>query len=898
VSNPSQPANPILIDNFTDNLIDNVQPIKTTCPYCGVGCGIEVSSHQGKVIINGDKAHPANFGKLCIKGKNLGDTLENHNRLDLPQINQQPQSWPRALDYVASKLNQTISEHGKDSVAFYGSGQLLTEDYYVANKLMKGFVGSGNIDTNSRLCMSSAVAAHKRAFGEDIVPMSYSDITKADLIVLAGSNLAWCHPVIYQRIREEKQRRPELKLVVIDPRVTASKELADLHLPIKPGGDLILFNSLLHYLNQQDLLDPSFDDFDEVLSSAASDQRRINDIGLTSAQIEQFFQWFGDTKRVVTLFSQGINQSVQGTDQVSAIINCHLASGKIGKIGSGPFSITGQPNAMGGREVGALANTLAGHIEFEDAELHQALSEFWQTDNLATKPGFKAIELFDAINAGKIKAIWIMATNPLVSLPNQKMVRQALEKCPLVIVSDCVANNDTLALADVILPAQSWGEKSGTVTNSERRISRQRNFLVPYGEAKPDWWIISQVAKRMGFANGFNYHSARDVFVEHAKLSGLNNQGSRAFDISAFGQLTPTEYHNFTPRQWPQPLGEPTVVSDQLLFSDQQYFTPNRKARLINVKVDSFNVVLLKADSSLFTLNTGRNRDQWHTQTRTGKSAILTNHHPEPIVDIHGDDAAVLNIVDNQLVSLQNEHGKLVIRAKVSTLQRRGDLFMPIHWSHSNSNQGGVGQLVKPMYDPISGQPAFKHSKVNIKPLSSGSEAMIVVKQPLPLDLAHYQIEQRISGGYCYHLASEEQPKALYQRLNDVVLSDNSGQFDTFNASGPLEQYLRQSYFVGGKPVAGVVVGKLKSELPTGWIVQFYGDKDQTVLNREFISADTTKLQQCKTFCQCLNIPVADINRAIDEGQLTIADIRTVTGAGSGCGSCIGDISLALNSLN
>lgn len=894
MSNQSQPAAPILVDSLNDSS----QPIKTTCPYCGVGCGIDVTSNNGKAMISGDKYHPANFGKLCIKGKNLGDTLDNHNRLDLPQINKLPQSWPRALDYVASKLNQTISEHGKDSVAFYVSGQLLTEDYYVANKLMKGFIGTGNIDTNSRLCMSSAVAGHKRAFGEDIVPMSYSDITKADLIVITGSNLAWCHPVIYQRIRDEKQRRPELKIVVIDPRITASKELADLHLPISPGGDLILFNSLLHYLNQQQLIDPSFetadqiDELNKVLNSASDDYLRLNEIGLADADTAQFFQWFAQSERVVTLFSQGINQSEQGTDQSNAIINCHVASGKIGKIGCGPFSITGQPNAMGGREVGALANTLAGHIEFDDTELLQPLSDFWQTKNLATTPGLKAVELFDAIDAGKIKAIWIMATNPLVSLPDQNKIRQALEKCPLVIVSDCVASNDTLALADVILPAQTWGEKSGTVTNSERRISRQRNFLTPFGQAKADWWIISQVAQRMGFAKQFDYHSARDIFTEHAKLSGLENSGSRAFDISAFSHLTQTQYDNFMPRQWPQPQGQPLVVSDQLLFSDNRYFTANKKVRLVNVSAGPTQI-----SPRAFTLNTGRNRDQWHTQTRTGKTAILTNHHPEPLVDIHRDDAKSRAIVDQQLVVLTSDQGKLIVRTNISTMQRRGDLFIPIHWSHSNNNQGGVGKLVKPVYDPISGQPAFKHSKVDIEPLSVNSEAMIIVKQPLSLDIAQYQVEQRIKGGYCYHLASAEQPELLYQRLNTLVLANHQFEsFERLSASDPSKQYYRQSYLVAGQLAAGVVVAETKGQLPNGWLSQFYQTTDDNEAKRRFISGDVKQQQQQKTFCQCLNIPVGQITNALESGDLTVAQIRAATGAGGGCGSCIGDISLLIES--
>jgi assimilatory nitrate reductase catalytic subunit len=457
-----------------------------------------------------------------------------------------------------------------------------------------------------------------------------------------------------------------------------------------------------------------------------------------------------------------------------------------------------------------------------------------------------------------------------------------------------------LAFADVILPAQSWGEKSGTVTNSERRISRQRSFLTPFGDAKPDWWIISQVAQKMGFVKQFNYQSPRDIFIEHAKLSGLNNHGTRAFDISAFSGISEKQYQDLIPVQWPQPQGRPIVVSDQLLFSEQDYFTPSRKAQMMSVVTTKWQKATNQSTDK-FTLNTGRNRDQWHTQTRTGKSGILTNRHPEPMVDIHPDDATRHKIADNSLVTLESEYGQLLVRAQINNSQRRGELFVPIHWSRSNNNQGGVSQLIKPEFDPISGQPAFKHSLVSMAPWRANSEAMIVVKHPLSLDICHYQVEQRISGGYCYHLASLEQPERLYQRLNDLVLTNNNndrGQLDTFTASDPGNQYFRQSYLASGEPVAAVVVGQFKGDLPTGWIGQFYCSSDKVEHNRQFISADIKGLQQQKTFCQCLNIQVADIDRAIEEGQLTVADIRAVTGAGGGCGSCIGDISLALHNMN
>lgn len=928
----------------TTELLTN--DIKTTCPYCGVGCGILVSkikeSESGDlpVLINGDKRHPANLGKLCIKGKNLGDTLTNDNRLALPKIHNQTQKWPKTLDFVASQLSKTIKQYGRESVAFYTSGQLLTEDYYLANKLMKGFIGTGNIDTNSRLCMSSAVAAHKRAFGEDIVPLSYSDIIRAELIILTGSNLAWCHPVIYQRIREEKEKRPSLKIVVIDPRDTATTELADLHVPIKAGGDLSLFNGLLHYLNENGCVDRDqemIDGLDGALRFAKEECEDVNNTllektGLSKRELLDFYQLFASNDKVITLFSQGVNQSVQGTDQGNAIINCHLASGKIGKAASGPFSITGQPNAMGGREVGALANTLASHIDFPNeqidrdkyTELHNAVADFWQTDCLATKEGLKAVELFNAIDEGKIKAIWIMATNPVVSMPNHEKVVSALTKCPLVIVSDCVESNDTLKYADVILPAQSWGEKSGTVTNSERRISRQRPFLKPYGEAKPDWWIISEVAKRMGFTKQFNYNGVKDVFAEHARLSGIQNKGSRAFDISAYGDITTEQFDLWQPVQWPQPKGYPIRLNDQNFFNDNSYFHRDRRAKMIAVKSEPLTIKIPgniqgckrdhsdSAKSNLFTLNTGRNRDQWHTQTRSGKSSILTNRHPEPEISIHPKDALALNIKESQLVTITTSPNGVskselsecdqgvVMRAKLTDAVKEKTLFAPIHWSLSNYNQGCISRLVAAKLDKISGQPAFKHSQVSLKLCPVNSEALLVVKDRVSVLDTIYHVEQKISGGYCYHIASVKSPEALLSYLEGIIQlqKDACQSLECLNASEPSKQYFRKSFLRKGQLQSAVLVSPNKADLPQGWIGKCYQLGASINENRDLISNDGKKLQQKKAFCQCLNIELQQVTQAIEQGQLTVADIREKTGAGNGCGSCIGDISLTLKEFN
>ena len=480
---------------------------------------------------------------------------------------------------------RTIAEHGPDSVAFYVSGQLLTEDYYVANKLMKGFIGSANIDTNSRLCMASSVAGHRRAFGGDVVPGCYEDLELADLLVLVGSNAAWCHPVLHQRMRERNAR-----MVVVDPRSTATCEGADLHLALRPGRDAVLFNGLLVFLAARGQLDEDFvarhtNGFEAALAAARESAPSIDAVaescGLTVADVHRFYEMFAATTRTVTLYSQGINQSSSGTDKVNAIINCHLATARIGRPGCGPFSLTGQPNAMGGREVGGLANQLAAHLSIEDTEHRDRVRRFWNAPRIADRPGLKAIELFEAIAAGKVKAVWIMATNPASSLPDADRVRAALAACPFVVVSDCVRRTDTAAFANVLLPAAAWGEKSGTVTNSERRISRQRAFLPLTGEARPDWWIVCEIAKRLGHGAAFDYAGPAAIFREHAALSGYENGGDRAFDISGLATLDDAAYERLSPVQWPVTDQAPTGTAR--LFGDGRFTARDGRANFAAV---------------------------------------------------------------------------------------------------------------------------------------------------------------------------------------------------------------------------------------------------------------------------------------------------------------------------
>jgi len=547
-----------LIDSSIDS---SITTIRTTCPYCGVGCGVLASVNETEVLsVKGDPEHPANFGKLCSKGSALAQTLGTARRLtepyyqnkqavmkqhqpmqlgndfnaidvsDKPLINQT--DWDTVLDDVASRLNDTIAKHGRDSIMFYVSGQLLTEDYYVANKFIKGFIGNNNIDSNSRLCMSSAVAGHKRAFGADLVPGNYEDLEACDLLVLVGSNMAWCHPILFGRFLAAKKANPNKKLIVIDPRRTDSCEFADLHLPIAAGTDTHLYNGLLHYLDQQGCQDDEYVNqslgVDDAVNAAKawSIDKVAHACQVSADSIRQFYECVAATDKTVTAFSMGVNQSQSGTDKVNAITNTHLFTGRVGKVGASPFSLTGQPNAMGGREVGALANLLAAHLELDNADHRQLVADFWQSPQpISPNVGVKACDAAAAILDGRIKAIWIMATNPVVSLPDADNFRQALAACDLVIVSDCSVDSDTVKCADIVLPAQGWGEKSGTVTNSERRISRQRTLMPAAGLAKPDWWILSQVATRMGLT-GFDYQHPSEIFNEHVALTADGNTHS------------------------------------------------------------------------------------------------------------------------------------------------------------------------------------------------------------------------------------------------------------------------------------------------------------------------------------------------------------------------------------
>jgi len=872
----------------------------TTCPYCGVGCGVEVTVVADEVTVSGDRQHPANFGRLCSKGTALGQTLDNEGRLLYPIIDGQRATWNEALDRVASGFKEIIAEHGPDAVAFYVSGQLLTEDYYVANKLMKGFIGSANIDTNSRLCMSSAVAAHKRAFGADAVPVCYEDVELADLVVLVGSNYAWAHPVLYQRLAAAKKERPEMQVVVIDPRRTATCDIADMHLVIAPGADALLFNGLLHHLRREDALDLAYVEAHvegfaaafEAAKSVSSIPKVAQVCGVPETDISEFFRLYAKTQRTVTVFSQGINQSSSGVDKGNAIINVHLATGRIGKPGMGPFSVTGQPNAMGGREVGGLANQLAAHMDFFDAASVDRVKQFWNATNIAQAPGLKAVDMFQAIADKKIKAVWIIGTNPAVSMPDADRVRDALMACQLVVVSDCVQHTDTTACADILLPAAGWGEKDGTVTNSERRISRQRAFLPAVGEAKPDWWIVTQVAQRMGFAEAFPYTQPAQIFREHARLSGFENADAennvnRAFDIGALAEIDDVQYDALQPVQWP--INRQSPDGTQRLFTSGKFFTPSGKARMVAVAAQ---LPAMATDVEFpLVLNTGRMRDQWHTMTRTAKVPRLNAHSYEPYVQMHGRDAQRFQLQDGGLTRLNSRHGSMLARVQVSDEQRIGSVFVPMHWNDAYARSARVDALVAPITDPISGQPEFKHTPVYVESYRPAWHGFVLSRERLALPEANYCACTQGAGYWRHEIAGEVVPENWRDWVQNSI-----------SCSGNLMEY--RDAAMGRYRAACVQDGRLEAV--------FFIAADQRLPEREWLaslfnqqvidSADLAGLLTARppkglaantgrTVCACFSIGETTILNAIQEQKLdSIESVGACLKAGTGCGSCVPEI--------
>ena len=652
--------------------------VKTTCSYCGVGCGIIVKKDANNtVFVEGDKDHPVNKGMLCSKGMNLHYVANDiSDRILYPEMRwsrshpRERVSWDDALDRAAGVFKSIIKKHGPDSVAFYVSGQSLTEEYYIANKLTKGFIGTNNIDTNSRLCMSSAVVGYKKTFGEDSVPISYDDIELADTFLITGANPAWCHPILFRRIEKRKEENPDVQVIVIDPRKTDSANFADIHLQLLPGTDVVLYNAIGRCLYKRGLIDEDFinnhtegfEDYKDLIFKTSLKQASKL-CGVPERDIQKAADTIGLSKGFISMWAMGLNQSVVGTDKNVSLLNLSLITGQVGKPGAGPFSLTGQPNAMGGREVGGMANLLAVHKDLGNEEHRREVAQFWGVDKISPKPGLTATEMFDALESGKLKAVWIACTNPLVSLPNLNRVEKAMKNAKFVVVQEISHKSDTVAFADLVLPAAGWLEKEGTMTNSERRISYLPKEIEPPGEARPDVEIFCDFAQRMGF-RGFNFNSSEEIYDEYVSMTKGTN-----IDVSF---LNYDRLKNEGTFQWPVP--EHRHPGTPRLFEDKKFYTPSQKAQF-NLPSTIENTSVKPNEDFPLILTTGRVRDQWHTMTKTGKVSRLKTHYPTPVLEIHPVDAFLNKVKDNDITEINSENGVVRVRAKITDTIKKGLCF-------------------------------------------------------------------------------------------------------------------------------------------------------------------------------------------------------------------------------
>jgi assimilatory nitrate reductase catalytic subunit len=906
--------------------------------------------------ITADPEHPANRGRLCSKGAALGETLSAAGRLLYPAIDGRRTTWDEALEHIAAVFSHTIAANGPDAVAFYVSGQFLTEDYYVANKLMKGFIGSGNIDSNSRLCMASAVSGHVRAFGEDVVPGCYEDLEAADLAILVGSNTAWCHPVLYQRLADAKTVRGT-KIVVVDPRRTATCDIADLHLQLRPGSDVALFAGLLLHLDgsgasNADWISEFTSGFEAAIAAAKAcvpslaATAELTD--LPAGDVALFFDWFARHERTVTLYSQGVNQSSAGTDKVNAIINCHLATGRIGRAGTGPFSLTGQPNAMGGREVGGLANQLAAHMTFEDPANLDRVRRFWRAPRLAGRPGFKAVDLFDAVLDGSVRALWILGTNPAASMPRAERVRAALAACPFVVVSDCWPT-DTTRFAEIVLPAAAWGEKDGTVTNSERCISRQRGFRKPPGEAQSDWWMMAEVARRMGWRSEFAYNSPADIFREHAALSGFENDGpaGRIFDIRGLARLSDGEYRRLEPIRWPVPSlprapsdqvgpphpapgkarprlanpsqpspptgereegeegssyqshptrdchGEPECGRKRMFGEGTGFPTADGRAHFVPTM---YRPPAADRQAPL-VLNTGRVRDQWHTMTRTGRVPRLMARHGEPLIDIHPADAAGHGLADGDLARVESSSAATVLRVRLSADQRRGEAFAPMHWTDQFTAAGPIGRVVAGVTDPISGQPELKTTRVRLTPVAAHWYGLLLRQsERLPMGDC-YWTRVPLTNGQAFELAGwSPLISGAGSEAWVAGLLDASPMAELVIYADPGRDTYRYASLIGGRLEGVLFLAREATSLPRrdrlaallGTVIDLE-PRASLLAGQSAVSGAVS--DPGRTVCSCFAIGLHTLHRTIADHRLTtVAEIGNLLRAGTNCGSCIPEI--------
>ena len=912
-------------------IVDSTRETRSTCPYCGVGCGVIIESVGADITgVRGDPAHPANFGRLCTKGSTLhltaSKTIALQSRLLQPQMRsargEKPvaTTWSAALDLASAKFARIIQNHGPDAVGFYISGQLLTEDYYVFNKLAKGLIGTNNVDTNSRLCMSSAVAGYKLTLGADAPPACYDDLGLASTLFIAGSNTAFAHPILFRRIEDAKRANPALKIIVADPRRTETADAADLFLPLLPGTDVALFNGMLHVMLWDGLVDHAYiarhtNGFDALRQRVREDTPKAVAAvcGLREDDIVQAARWFAGGP-TLSLYCQGLNQSSSGTAKNAALINLHLATAQIGKPGAGPFSLTGQPNAMGGREVGGLANLISAHRDMGNCEHRAEVAALWGVDSVPSKPGKTAVEMFEAAADGEIKALWIACTNPAQSMPDQATVRRALQRAEFVVVQEAYANTATCAYADLLLPATTWGEKDGTVTNSERRISRVRPAVVAPGQARHDWLIATDFARyleatlRPGLPTLFAGTTPKDVWNEHRETT-------RGRDLDITG-LSYSELE-VAPAQWPFPTGARTGKAR--LYENGVFPTADGRARFADV---GYTRVAEPRDARYpFSLNTGRLRDQWHGMSRTGTLGRLFGHVPEPSLDLHAQDMARLKLADGDLAYVTSRRGSIVVAVKTSSQVRSSQAFMAMHWGEeflsgstsTGERMTGVNALTSPAFCPTSKQPELKHAAVKI--LKAELPWRLLAVAWLPDDKALTAREHlrelmpafsfascvpfgRARSGVLFRAAAHEAaPDALLSQIEGILglssaevlhyADKKRGQRRSMRLQSSKEATRLDGFLLAGDISAEAWVKTLlQDELPA----QAYG----RLLLAPGAKAPIAIAPRGKQVCSCFDVSERQIEAALGNATGSqierLATVQNQLHCGTNCGSCLPEL--------
>ncbi|TAM04727.1 MAG: nitrate reductase [Paraburkholderia sp.] len=883
---------------------------RSTCCYCGVGCGVLIESVDGRIAgVRGDPDHPANRGQLCSKGMALADTARSTTgRALAPELRMrrgEPRTaveWPVALDAVAERFASIVEQHGPDAVAFYVSGQMLTEDYYVFNKLAKGLIGTNNIDSNSRLCMSSAVTGYKMAFGADGPPTCYDDLEHARTVLFAGSNAAWAHPVLFRRLEAAKAADPSIRWIVIDPRRTDTAAMADLHLAIEPGTDVALFNGMLHHLIWEGFVDRAYiDRHTEGFQALKAAVRTFTPAiaaelcGIAEADLIQAAEWFGASDAALSLYSMGLNQSSHGTDKNLALINLHLATRQIGKPGAGPFSLTGQPNAMGGREVGGMATMLAAHRDIGNAADREEVARLWgiEAEALSARPGLPAVDMFDALRAGTIKAVWIVCTNPAHSLPDSARVREALDKAEFVVVQEAFMQTDTVPYADVLLPAASWGEKSGTVTNSERRISRVHAAVDAPGAAKPDWWIAVQVAQRLEqrldrtpHTSRFAFDAPEPVFDEHRRLTE-----GRDLDI---GGLSYALLDARGPQQWPFPAG--SAHGQARRYTDGRFATEDGRARFhaphYQPPADAVNARFP------FRLTSGRLRDQWHGMSRTGRSGRLFAHASEPALDMHPGDAARRGLREGDLVRVVSRRGELVLPVHANEDVRSGTLFVPMHWNAQFMSGSGVNEVSDPAADPHSSQPELKHAAVRVEAVAlpwrvvaarrGDALALQAAVQPL-LGACRYAalaIEDDLLVVRAADTAAPAQwLERLYAALGLLPDDDTLEYRDTRRGLDKRARWrdnvIEGFVLAGDTTQADTLLAAVRAREP--WRGSRLGAFSA------HLAGKTASAPRERIVCSCMQVGATQIREALARGA-SVPGLQASLGCGTVCGSCMPEL--------